>query len=228
MSPQPLPNHMPPSAFKKLLLVLFLVSLTAVLLGCKPSAVPSTLSPLPTPSSTPLSSTISEKPIPSVVIVSTPLSSFPPASNSIPAGTGALVNAKLMPPFYMHDFVDENVWYKDTEGGTLRTYVYSGFILAPGGFPTQQGVVVVQVMKMDSHGDIHEVYYRPFPTPTQSGSVHITGAIGERLILQATNGTSFYFDAPLRQFVPSLSWTPTSGPISPIATPALPSATASP
>ncbi len=228
MSPQPLPNHIPPSAFKKLLLILFLVSLTAILPGCKPSAVPSTPSPLPTPSSTPLTSTISEKPIPSVVIVSTPLSSFPPARNSIPAGTGTLVNAKAMPSFWMHDFVDENIWYQDTEGGTLRTTVYSGFMLAPGGFPTQQGVVVVEVMKMDSHGDVKEVYYRHFPTPTQSGSVHITGASGERLILQATNGTVFYFDAPLRQFVPSLAWTPTPGPISPLATPTLPPATASP
>jgi hypothetical protein len=131
-----------------------------------------------------------------------------------------LVNTKEMPSFYMHDFVDENIWYKDTEGGTLRTTVYSGFILAPGGFTTQQGVVVVQVMKMDSHGDIHEVYYRLFPTPTQSGSVHITGAVGERLILQATNGTTFYFDVPSRQYVPSLTWTSTPVPISPLATPA--------
>ncbi len=83
-------------------------------------------------------------------------------------------------------------------------------------------------MKMDSHGDVKEVYYRLFPSPTESGSVHITGASGERLILQATNGTVFYFDAPLRQFVPSLSWTPTPGPISPLATPTLPPATASP
>ncbi len=205
MSPQPLSNHMPPSTFKKLLWILFLVGLAAVLLGCKPSAAPSTLSPLPTPSSTPLSSAFSEKPIPSVVIVSTPLSSFPPARNGIPAGTGTLVNEKAMPPFWMHDFVDENIWYKDTETGTLRTTVYSGFMLAPGGFPTQQGVVVVEVMKMDSHGDVNEVYYRLFPTPTQSGSVHITDAIGERLILQATNGTSFYFDVPSRQFVTSMT-----------------------
>ena len=227
MSPHPLPNHMSPSTFKKLLLVLFLVSLTAILLGCKPSAVPSTLSPLPTPSSTSLSTTSAEKPIPSV-IAPTPLSAFPPARNSIPAGTGTLVNTKEMPSFWMHDFVDENSWYKDTEGGTLRTNVYGGFMLAPGGFPTQQGVVVVQVFKMDSHGDVEEVYYRLFPTPIQSGSVHITGEVGERLILQATNGASFYFDTPLRQFVPSLSWTPTPGPISSIATPTLPPVTASP
>ncbi len=134
----------------------------------------------------------------------------------------------MIPPFYVHDFMVENVWYKDTGEGTLRTYVYGGFIPAPGGFPTQQGVVVVQVLKMDPHGDIQQVYYRQFPTQTQSGSVHITSAVGERLILQATNGTSFYFDTPLRQFVPYLSWTPTPGPVSPLATPTLPLATALP
>ena len=225
MSPQPLLYHMPPSTFKKLLLVIFLVSLTAVFLGCKPSAIPSTLSPLPTPSSTSLSTTTSEKPIPSV-IAPTPLSAFLPEINTTPAGTGAI--GYMLPAFYVHDFIVENVWFKDTEEGTLRTYVYGGFIPAPGGFPTQQGVVVVQVLKMDSHGGVKEVYYRLFPTPTQSGSVHITGAIGERLILQATNGIVFYFDAPLRQFVPSLSWTPTPGPISPMAIPTLPPATASP
>jgi hypothetical protein len=150
-----------------------------------------------------------------------PPTAFAPSPDGIPAGTGTLVNAKAMPAFYLHDFVDENIWYKDTEGGTLRTTVYSGFMLAPGGFPTAQGVVVVQVMKMDSHGDVKEVYYRLFPTPTQSGSVHITGAVGERLILQATDGTTFYFDVPLRQYVLSLTWTPTPGPISPVATPTL-------
>ncbi len=216
MNPQPSPHHVPPSPFKKLLLVLFLVALTAVLLNCKPSAAPSTTSPLPTPSPTSLSTTTAEKPVPSV-IVSTPLSAFLPERNSTPAGTGAI--GHMLPAFYVHDFIVENVWYKDTAGGTLRTYVYGGFIPTPGGFPTQQGVVAVQVLKMDAHGDIQQIYYQQFPTRTQSGSVHITGAVGERLTLQSTNGTTFYFDIPLRQFVPSLTWTPTPGPISPIATP---------
>jgi len=57
------------------------------------------------------------------------------------------------------------------------------------------------------------VYYKQFLTPTQSGPVNITGAVGERLILQSTNRTMFYFDVPARQFVPSLTW------VSPIATP---------
>lgn len=209
------------SSFRKLHVVLFLFGLTAVLLGCKPSAAPSTSSPLPTPSSMPTANPTSEKPISSVVVVSTPLSAFPPERNSTPAGSGVLMNTKLIPPFYVHDFIVENVWYKDTQGGTLRTYVYGGFIPAPGGFPTQQGVVVVQMLKMDSYGDIQQVYYRQFPTQTQSGSVHITGAVDERLILQATKGISFYFDVPSRQFVSSMTVIVPTAPvsISPVVTP---------
>jgi hypothetical protein len=106
-----------------------------------------------------------------------------------------------------------NVWYKDAETGTLRTYVYGGFIPEPGGAVSQQGVVVVQVLKMDSHGDIHPVYYQQFPTQTQSGPVRITGAESDRLILQSTNGTTFYFDVSSREYIPSLTW------VSPVATP---------
>jgi len=119
----------------------------------------------------------------------------------------------IIPPFYTHDFMFTNVWYEDAESGTLRTYVYGGFIPEPGGFPSQQGVVVVQVLKMDSHGDIHPIYYQQFPTPTQSGSVHITGAEDDRLIIQSLNGATYYFDVPSREYVPSLTW------VSPIATP---------
>jgi len=146
---------------------------------------------------------------------------FAPVLNNTPAGAGGIVNTHLIPLFYTHDFIVENAWVRDTEGGTVRTFVYGGFIPGPGGEITQQGVVVVQVLKMDIHRNVSQIYYKRFLTPTQSGSVHITGAVGERLILRATNGTSFYFDAPLRQFVPSLVWTSTPGPISSIATPQL-------
>ncbi len=144
---------------------------------------------------------------------------FAPAFNITPAGAWEIDNTHRIPPFYTHGFIVENAWIRDTAGGTIRTFVYGGFIPGPGGEITQQGVVVVQVLKMDTHGNVSQIYYKEFLTPTQSGSIHITGAVGERLILQATNGALFYFDTPLRQFVPSLSWTPTPGAISPLATP---------
>ncbi len=218
MNQQSMSYHGRFSAFKPLLIV---VALIAALAGCRPSAASLTRSPLPTPSPMSLSDNNSKKPIPTV-IESTPLSSFLPAKNSTPAGIGAIVNWKMIPPFYVHDFMVENVWYKDSEGGTLRTYVYGGYIPGPGGEITQQGVVVVQILRMDLYGDIQQVYYRQFPTQTQSGSVHVTGAVDQRLILQSTNSTTFYFDVPSGQFVSSLDVVvPIVTPIfvSPLATP---------
>ena len=66
---------------------------------------------------------------------------------------------------------------------------------------------------MDAHGTVSMVYYKQFLTHTQSGPVHITGAVGDRLILQSTSSTTFFFGVPSRQFVPSLTW------VSPISTP---------
>jgi hypothetical protein len=125
----------------------------------------------------------------------------------------------MLPLFFVHQINVTNVWFEDTAGGTMRTYVFAGSKPGLGGESTQQGLVLVQVAKMSPQGAISVVYEKEFSTPTQSGPISITSAIAERLILQSANGTSFYFDAPLRQFVPSLAWTPTPGPISPIATP---------
>jgi hypothetical protein len=212
MSQQPMSRHVTPSAFKQLLLALSLVTLIAMLLSCEPSAAPPISSPLQTPIPTSLSDAISKKLTPSVVVIYTPGPNvFGAIQESTPAGTGAI--AHVVPPFFTHDFLVENSWYKDTMNGTIRTFVHTGNVSSPGGFATQQGVVVVQVLKMDAHGTVSMVYYKQFLTPTQSGPVHITGAVGQRLILQSTNGATFYFDAPARQFVPSLTW------VSPIATP---------
>jgi hypothetical protein len=125
----------------------------------------------------------------------------------------------MLPLFFVHQINVTNAWFEDTAGGTMRTYVFAGSKPGPGGEITQQGLVIVQVAKISPQGDISVVYYKEFLTPMQSGSTSITGAVGERLTLQSTNGTTFYFDVPLRQFVPSLTWTPTPGPISPIVTP---------
>jgi hypothetical protein len=145
--------------------------------------------------------------------MSTPLSAFLPLVESTPAGSGVMSDRGMIPPYYVHDFMFTNFWYQDAESGTLRTYVYGGYIPEPGGFPSPQGVVVVQTLKMDTQGDIRPAYYHQFPTPTQSGSVRITGAEGDRLVLQSTNGTTFYFDVSSREYVPSLTW------VSPVVTP---------
>jgi hypothetical protein len=191
-------------------IVWFIFAFAMILSGCTARITPAN-SFVQTPTAT--LKDIRKIPTPGVAIVATPLSSFPPLSESKPAGSGAIRDSGLIPPFYVHDFMFTNVWYKDTDAGTLRTYVYGGFIPGPGGELSQQGVIVVQVLKMDTRGDIQQVYYQRFPTQTQSGPVRIAGAQGDRLILQSTNGTTFYFDVPSREYVPSLTW------VSPIATP---------
>lgn len=40
-----------------------------------------------------------------------------------------------------------------------------------------------------------------YNTPTLNGPVQITDAVGERLTLQADDGTTFYFDVATRQWV---------------------------
>ena len=153
---------------------------------------------------------------------------FAPAFDITPAGAGGIDNTHAIPLFYTHGFIVENAWIRDVAGGTIRTFVYSGFIPGPGGEITQQGVVVVQLLTMDTQGDVSQIYYKEFLTPTQAGPVHITDAVAERLILQSTNGATFYFDVPSRQFVPFLSWTVTPDPSSRIPTPTPPPAMTAP
>jgi hypothetical protein len=40
-----------------------------------------------------------------------------------------------------------------------------------------------------------------YPTPSKAGVVHVTDAVGERLTLEAADGTRFYFDVATRQWV---------------------------
>ena len=188
---------------KRIVIVVSILVFTLILSGCVTRPIPAN-----SPSSTPTATLtdLQKKLSPSVTFVATPLSSFLPLAESTPAGSGLLFARGIIPPFYVHDFMFTNVWYTAAETGTLRTYVYGGFIPEPGGAVSQQGIVVVQVLKMVSRGDFRPVYYQQFPTQTQSGSVRITGAEGDRLILQSANGTTFYFDVSSREYVPSLTW----------------------
>jgi len=206
------------AAFLLAMLFALLLSMAACSTLPEPGSPPTLNSPVQTPIPTIMQVTVTLqptralKPSPTGIEFATPEPvDLAPIPGSTPAGAGAIVH--VMPPFFTHDFLVENSWYKDTMNGTIRTFVHTGNVPSPGGFATQQGVVVVQVLKMDAHGTVSMVYYKQFLTPAQSGPVHITGAVGERLILQSTNGTTFYFDAPARQFVPSLTW------VSPISTP---------
>ncbi len=129
-----------------------------------------------------------------------------PIPGSTPAGAGAIV--KIQPPFSNIMYHIENTWYKDIDSRT-RLYVYVGSVSAPGGGYTDQGIVIIHILR--STGEF--LHTSQYLTPEKLGPVHIVGAAGERLILRSTKGAMFYFDVPARQFVPSLTW------ISPIPTP---------
>ncbi len=156
---------------------------------------------------------------------------FPPMDHwhPTPAGAGFIVELPL--PFNKGQYHIFSQWVEDRNGARQRIFVYTGGIAAADGGDTNQGVVVVQVWQIsvkDNLASTNLVVQTELLTPLQVGAVKIKDAQGERLVLQSANGTTFYFDVPSRQFVPSLTWTPTPGPISPIATPTLPPATASP
>ncbi len=140
------------------------------------------------------------------------------------AGAGWL--GRGLPTYYNSGFGVTNLWHEVSAGGMVNTDVIAGGTYADPAraSPGPQGLLVVEVWQMaqDRLSD-SMVYQKMFLTPTASGEVTITGAQGERVILQSTGGTVFYFDVPTRQFVPSLAATvtappPTTGPVSPLAT----------
>lgn len=61
---------------------------------------------------------------------------------------------------------------------------------------SNQGVIVVSVEGMKMGGR--------YLTPAQSGMVKITSAFGYRLVLDAEDGTVYYFDVPAQAFVGSM------------------------
>lgn len=101
------------------------------------------------------------------------------------AGDGTIIETGLAPyPGSSYRF--ENRWVMETPARTI--IVYAG-ALTPD---PAQGVVVVDSSPRGVGGR--------YPTPTKSGSVHITGADGQRLTLAAADGTTFVFDVAARVF----------------------------
>ncbi len=140
-----------------------------------------------------------------------------------PAGAGRFGPGQ--PAFYNKQIATTNGWYEESAGGTVRTLVTVGATWQDWAqaLPSRQGLVFVQVLQLDqARLNINLTYMEEFLTPTASGELTITGAQGERLILQSSDGTTFYFDVPTRQFVASLDATvtppPTTGPESPLPT----------
>lgn len=157
----------------------------------------------------------------------TPQPTVFPTMAGTPAGAGTIVGG-VAGPFSTISYSIQNRWYEDTEGGSVRTNVWAGAISKPEGGAGQQGLVMVDVLRMYTIGNVTRtglVESTHYLTPCPVGSLRIVGAVGERLRLRSTSGATFYFDVPTRSYVnaPACTPTPTLTPsptiVSPLPTP---------
>jgi hypothetical protein len=105
------------------------------------------------------------------------------------------------------DYYLESQWYEDVEAGRRRIFVGVGSRAVPGaGRPTDQGVVVMAEARwIDGSAVFLAEATGEYRTVPAAGSLHITDASGDRLVLQSSKRTTFYFDVPSREFVDSLT-----------------------
>lgn len=90
-------------------------------------------------------------------------------------------------------FAIQNGWRREINGHPAR--VAAGALVSD----PQQGIVLVS---WDLPGAPNAGVYE---TPIKAGAVRITAEDGFRIILQADDGTTFYFDVPGQKFVSSLT-----------------------
>jgi hypothetical protein len=133
---------------------------------------------------------------------------FLPDPLGTPLGAGFTTHGST--PYFSQRYYLENLWFEDLDAGNRRLFVGVGSMGLPGAsVPTDQGVVVVAEAKWingsvvflaGAHGE--------YQTASAAGSLHIVDAVGARLVLQSSNGTTFYFDVPSRRYVDSLDAAP--------------------
>jgi hypothetical protein len=126
---------------------------------------------------------------------------FVPIPNGVRAGAGAIV--QVPPPFSGSQYHIENTWYTDSADAKKRTFAFAGNIAGPGGEPTSEGVVVVQVLQYVTSSSVTALKMQEthtFTTTLTSGSLHVTGADGVVITLQNPTGTIVRFDVNARKF----------------------------
>jgi hypothetical protein len=89
----------------------------------------------------------------------------------------------------------QNHWYERLPDRIISVYAGSE---GSGGDRTQ-GLLMVIVRTPDETRSLERGQL--YSTPSKAGAVHITDAVGERLTLEAADGTRFYFDVATRQWV---------------------------
>lgn len=129
---------------------------------------------------------------PSFVPSAVPPQPHIPAFPEHPAGAGRVVDSANPPFGYSRTFVFANYWEEET--GDDRVAVYAGAERAD----PSQGVVVL-VMTSISQGTGSSNLYR---TTGNTGSLHVTGAEGRRVIITSTSGSEYIYDVDERTLLP--------------------------
>jgi hypothetical protein len=118
--------------------------------------------------------------------------------------------------------VFKNEWNEKLTDRLIRVYALTEMADPQTGLELPrpwQGVLWVDVVTLDESGHLDGGGI--YKTPTKAGVIQIVDAVGQRLVVQTDNGTTFYFDIPSRRFVSSL----VDGTVTPVpGTPARPTA----
>lgn len=148
----------------------------------------------------------------------TPVIIYPSPDPGRRAGVGKIVESSG--PSLPSYLIAENEWWLEENGKLLGVYAITQRGDGVGELPKPwQGMVWVEVMTLDKskHFSNEEGIYQ---LPVKAGRMKIVDAQGQRLVLRAENGMTFYFDVPARRFVSSLTEivptaTPASKPVVP-------------
>jgi hypothetical protein len=132
-------------------------------------------------------------PVPFSVLALTPVDygpPIPPPTNMVyPAGDGMIVEVVGGGPA-ASQFSLENLWKRDVGDQHIRVY------FGTEKYDGTQGLAVVETYAA-GQGPTWSVYR----TPMLAGEIRVIGAVGERLTVQAEDGTIFDFDVPTRAWI---------------------------
>lgn len=116
-----------------------------------------------------------------------------PVPSQAPVATGIWDDVYVKAQWGQQGFVVQNAWGGYVDGNPV------GVFAGAWASALDQGILQV-VWTFPLRG-----FNKQYATPGRHGSVRITGEHNNRLTLISTDGSTFYFDVPGLQFVPSLT-----------------------
>jgi hypothetical protein len=116
-----------------------------------------------------------------------------PIPSPIPQPTGIYENENIKAQWLKQGFEVQNAWAGLVDGNQIG--IWAG---AYASNPDQGVLQLIIILP-------YRTYQEEFVADGQHGALHITFEQNNRLILSATDQTTFYFDVPARRFVSSLN-----------------------